>query len=147
MAIALTDIQFYQVGYSSQIPDAVLNNLFPDATVTAVTSYDYGWVEIQNTHATLTLTSPKFWFGVDPVGVTVAAAVADGGVARPLSYSYSLVALPGGFTTPTDSGTGLALPTLAAQQKCCVVIRRDTNGASAAYPERNSFTVQGTSPI
>jgi hypothetical protein len=106
-------------------------------------------VEIHNRNATLTWTSPKLWLGVDLRGASVSVGLADGGVARALSYGYTYhsPAAPGSYTTPTDYAGGLSLPTLAALQKCLVTLRRDPTSAGVAYPENNALYVRGTSPI
>jgi hypothetical protein len=95
----------------------------------------------------LTWTSPKVWLTVDPAGATVSVGVADAGTARAVNFVYSSPAAPGSYSTPTTFAAGLALPTLAAQQKCLITLRRDPTGAAVANPESNVLNVQGTSPL
>lgn len=145
MAIAKSDIKIVNMLAGWEITDGRLNDVFNDCQSGG--PVELAWVEIRNTNVTLTWTSPKAWLGVDLGGATVSMGVADAGTARALTFGYNNPAAPGAYTTPTDFASGLALPTLAAQQKCLVTLRRDPTGAAVAYPENNILYVRGTSPI
>ncbi len=145
MAISSAEIVFVNAATQQGMVDGAMNNLFADAQVNSGVSY--GWVEVRNTNATLTLSAGKFWLGVDLGGATVSAAIADGGTVRANSYVYSpLPSVPGSFTIPTDFTSGITVPTLTAGTKVVFCLKRDTTSASPAYPETNRVGVQGTSP-
>lgn len=146
MAISPTQVEFGD----RNSPDIVytsgsLNGVFSAGVVGGAT--DYRFVEVRNTSA-LTWTTPSAWFTIDTGGATVALAVADG-TARAADYTYSISTADAAaltYSTPTTYTVGLALPTLAAGEKCLLVIRRTLSGAAAAYPENNILNVRGTSP-
>lgn len=144
MAIKSSEIQLQTLGGLTLV-SGQLNNLFADGRVNGST--DYGFVVIRNSSA-LTLTSPKVWLSVDTKGAALALAVADGGIARAESYDFPSINPSGlSYSTPTTQTSGLALPTLAATQRCLIAVRRTLTGATTAYPENNRINLAGTSPI
>lgn len=145
MAISASDITFNPANNATPFRSGSINNLFADARVSDPT--DYALVEVRNTNGALTYTSPVMWLSAASGGATVALAVADG-TARALSYAYPSIDPTGlTYSTPTLQSAGIALPTLAAGQKCLVAIRRILSGATVLKPESNVLRVSGTSPI
>jgi hypothetical protein len=143
VAITPSQIKFGPAGSSTVYASGALHNVFGAGTVGGAT--DYRLVEVRNTSA-LTWTSPVAWLGIDTGGAAVAIAVADTGTARDLSYVYSEDPTALTYSTPTTYSGGLALPTLAAGQKCLVAIRRTLSGASPDSPDNNTLYVRGSSP-
>lgn len=132
-SIRLLDLGGYDV------PSGVLHNLFGEATIGAAA--DYRFVQVVNDTAGSLATLRAYLSWVDPGGVTVSLAVADGGVARAGSYNYGSPSVPGSFSTPTTYAAGVALPSLTAGQKCLICIKRDPSTGAAAWPETNWLTV------
>ena len=146
MAIATTDLAAVNLISGATLIHGQLNMLVPDAQTSS--GVDYGWVQLYNNHATLTLSAARAWIVVDLAGAVLNMAVADASTQRPAGYVYPPQAYPT-FppTPPVDFASGLVLPTLAPMTKCLVTVRRDTAGAGTAYPEVNRIAIQGTSPI
>lgn len=143
MAISPSQIKFGPVNSASVYTSGSLHNVFGSGVVGGAT--DYALVEVRNT-SDLTRTSPKAWLALDTGGAAVAIAVADAGTARSLGHVYSVSASGLSYSTPTTLATGLALPTLAPDQKCLIGIRRTLAGASVDYPDNNTLHVEGDSP-
>lgn len=145
MAVSQSDILAVNQKTGAVLVDGAMNQAFPDAQTG--TGTDYAYIEIQNRTASgLSWSAGKAWLLYDLNGATITMGVADGGTARATTYDYGTVTLPT-FSGPSDYASGLTLPTLAPNQKCLLVIKRDTTGASVTLPERNVLVVQGTSPI
>jgi hypothetical protein len=144
VAITKSQIKYGPVNSGSVYTSGVLDQVFSAGTVGGAT--DYRLVEIRNASA-LTWTSPVAYLSIDTGGAAYAIAVADTGIARDMSYSYSEDPTALTYSTPTTEVGGLALPTLAAGQKCLVAIRRTLSGASPAPSgENNILNVDGDSP-
>jgi hypothetical protein len=144
VAITPSQIKFGPANSGITYPSGSLEQVFGAGTVGGAT--DYRLMEIRNTSA-LTYTSPVVWLSIDTGGAAVAIAVADTGTARDMSYSYDGIdptALT--YSTPTTETGGLALPTLAAGQKCLVAIRRTLVGAVEDDRDNNTLNVAGDSP-
>jgi hypothetical protein len=143
VAITPSQIKFGPTNSSATYSSGALHNVFGAGTVGGAT--DYRLVEVRNT-SLLTWTSPVAWLGIDTGGAAVAISVADTGTARDLSYGYSIDPTTLTYSTPTTYSGGLALPTLAAGEKCLVAIRRTLTGAAPDSPDNNTLFVRGTSP-
>ncbi|MBP8882362.1 MAG: hypothetical protein KBF43_09045 [Dermatophilaceae bacterium] len=112
--------------------DAAMNQLFADAATGSGIAYVLG--EVRNTHPSLTLPAGSLWT-VPVAGCgTYAVALADA-MARALGYLYTLPN-PAGLTysTPTSQAGGLAMPALAASQKCLIAIKWDLTAAAVSWP-------------
>lgn len=135
-----------RVNGGTVLVDNQLGNLFADGTVGDVAAYAF--VELVNTHASMTVSAMKLFVAVTDVGGgAYAVAVADG-VARAGSYGYTPPAGSGlTYTTATTAAAGLALPTLTAGQKCLICVRRDLTAAAQAWPETNGIGVGYTAPV
>ena len=125
------------------IPSGSMNNVFGD--VRAGSGMAYAYVQVVN-ETPGTLSAQRVSLGIDPGGCAVSVAVADG-TARASGYTYGTPAIPGSWSMPTTYAACLALPDLAAGRKCLVAIRRDSAGASPAYPENNRLIIQSTGSI
>jgi hypothetical protein len=144
VAILKSEIKYGPVNSGTVYTSGVLDQVFSAGTVGGAT--DYRLVEVRNTSA-LTWTSPVAYLSIDTAGAAYAISVADTGTARDLSYVYSEDPTALTYSTPTTYSGGLALPTLAAGQKCLVAIRRTLSGASPAPSgENNILNVDGDSP-
>ena len=144
MAIKPSDLWLEKVA-GDRLRSGVMNNLFGDGQVDGATGYAF--VVLRNAHASLTFTSPKLWLVLDSRGAAVAVAIADG-IARAGTYEYPAIAASGlTYSTPTSQASGLALPTLAAGQKCLIAVRRILTSATTAYPETNRLSIAGSSPL
>lgn len=126
----------------ADIPDATMNNVFPDGQVGGST--DYGWIVVYNPTGG-TITTVRSWLEVDPAGAAIAAQVADV-TPRPSGYVWSATPPGSGWSTPTASSP-LTLPDIPTGQGVLVVLRRTLTGAAAAWPEVNAFVSSATEPI
>jgi len=151
MAIRSSDIGWY--GTSSlrlgpKLTSGVLNNIFPDLTgaQNRDLAVSHRAVAIVNNHATLTLTNARIWFRtVDPGGAGFAIALDSLGV---VAKTAQIIETPSGltFTSPTTSGTGLLVSSLAPGQAVGLWIRRVATASAKRKPERNVLTITGTTP-
>lgn len=141
--IAAGQLQMGPVNSSAIYTSGALHQVFGPGVVGD--DADYRLVEIRNT-SNATWTSPVAWLQVDPSGASVAIAVGDS-TARALDFEYAVSASSLTYSMPTSDTTGLALPTLGPRQKALVGIRRTLIGASPAYPDSNTLTARGTTPL
>jgi hypothetical protein len=151
MAIKSSDLQWFYVGESGfiggRITSGALHNVFSEISGARNRdlAVDYRVIALRNVSAQ-TLTSARIWFRyVDPRGAGVGIALDPIGAVTATSRLSGGVA-PGTFSSPTTSGTGLAVASLAGGQAIGVWIRRNATASSGAFPERNIITVTGTTP-
>lgn len=144
MAIRASQISAVNTVSGEVLIDGRMNQVFADAA--AGSGITYGWVEIRNSHPTLSWSAGKAWFGLDITGAVVSIAMADSTV-RAFSYAYSpLPSVPASFSIPTDYAGGITIPTLTPASKILLCVKRDCTSAAAVSPEQNRLYVQGTSP-
>lgn len=121
-----------------------LGDLFGTGTVGGST--EYRRIEIQNTNASLTWSSPKLWCVLDSAGVAFAVSVASA-TALGVGLEWPSITESGlTYSAPTTFGTGLTLPNLAPGARALLVVRRVLTG-SAVTGETNRLVARGTSPI
>ena len=127
----MSSLQFAFPNGGAAWVDGAMNQVFPDAAPGSVT---YALAELRNTHGSLTMPAAALWTSPVAGCGTYAVAVADG-TARALGYVYALPAPSGlSYSTPTTQASGLALPALAAGQKCLVALKWDLTGATVSWP-------------
>lgn len=137
-------IQFGGVNNLTTFASGALHQVFPQGVSGGAT--DYALVEVRNISG-VTLSGVTAWLTLDPTGAAVALAVADG-TARAIGHnSYSVNAAALTYSTPTTQSGGLALPNLAANEKCLLALRRVLSGAGQAWPENNVLNIGGTRPL
>jgi hypothetical protein len=121
-----------------------LHDLFGQGAIGGAVEYQR--VEIQNTNASLTWSSPRLWLALDPSGVAVAVAVASAS-ALASGAPWPAVTVSGlTYSAPTTYASGLTLPNLAPGQRALIAVRRTLTG-SPVTGESNRLIARGTSPI
>lgn len=138
---------------TTQITDAVLNNLFDDVTGdenAASSTVDYRCIFIHNSNGSLTWTSPVVWVSAETAnGVDCAIATDDiaasaiGSAGAQAAEIASETTTPTGvsaFSTPTTKGTGLSLGNIANGSCKAFWIRRTS--ANRAALNNDSVTVR-----
>lgn len=145
MPISPTDIQFRD-NSNNILTSGQLNNLFTNARADAST--DYAWLQIENRHPSLTLSSVVAWLSVDSKGATVAIAYDSTNGVISTATAFSSVDISSlSYSTPTSRAGGISLGTMATETQCRIGVRRVFSSATAASPENNRVYVGGTSPL
>lgn len=140
---------------STTLPDGGLNNLFPDITgdENAALNSDYQCIFVYNSHATLTLRSPKVWIASQIAGGADAAFAVDDIAASALGAGSfqattignkdSLPASISPFSTATSKATGLALGDIPAGFVRAVWIKRTATNSGATASDGVTIRVEG----
>ena len=145
MAIAGNELKFIRADNGVELIDGVMNNLFADTVVGA--GAEVQWLEFKNWAAQsgASWSSGRVWFDYFFGGAAMQMGLADGTV-REDTYSYSSFPTPS-WSSPTDYGSGIVIPTLLPGQKVLLAIRRDPSAGTVALPETNRLRCLGSSPI
>lgn len=139
---------------TTTIADATLNAVFDDITgaENAASTVDYRCIFIHNSNASNALQNAVMWLSAEvaggasiAIGVDTTAASAIGSAtAQALTVANETTA-PAGvtFTSPTTSGAGIALGTIAAGSCRAVWVRRTAANSAALNNDGVTLSVQG----
>jgi hypothetical protein len=140
---------------TTDLVDNTLNNLFDNISgdENAASTVDYRCVFVYNSHATLTLFSPKVWFvsqvagGADmdmALDSTAASDVASS-AAQALSVANETTAPAGPltFSNPTSKAAGLSIGDLTPGQVKGIWIRRTATNSAALNSDGGQIRVEG----
>ena len=131
------------------------NGLFDDISgaENAASTVDYRCVFVLNNHATLTLQSPVVYLSAEVAGgagiaiavdnIAVSAKGSAGAQAAQIASETTAPTGVGAFSSPTTSGTGLALGNLAPGQVKAVWVRRTAANSSALNNDGVTLAVTG----
>jgi len=136
------------------ITDNTLNNLFDDISgdENAASTVDYRCVFIHNSHASLTLQSPKAWISAEvsngasvAIGLDTTAASAIGSAsAQALTIANETTAPAGvSFSAPTTKGAGISLGNIPAGQCIAIWVRRTAANNAALDNDGATLKVEG----
>lgn len=140
---------------TTQITDATLNNLFDDISgdENAASTVDYRCIFIHNSHATLTLLSPKIWLSAEVAGgasIAIAtdniAASAIGSASAQAAEIVNETTTPSGvsaFSSPTTKATGLSLGDIPAGQTKAVWVKRTAANSAALNNDGCTISCEG----
>lgn len=144
-------------GYLSTtaMPDAVLQNLFPDVTgdENANQHVDYKCVFVVNNHATLTWQRVVIWISSEVAGGANIAYAADGkGQVPKASAALQGATIPNkdtaptavsAFQTGTSKATGLPIGDIPPGACLAVWLRRTDTNSAAQYNDGVSLRLEG----
>jgi len=128
---------------TTQVPDNVMDALFPDITPTEneADNADYKCVFIHNQHATLSALNVKVYFSAKVDGGADIAVALDNLLPSALASNVAQADLipdkdtaptaVGSFTAPTDAGSALLVGTLQPGQCRAIWFKRMAAGAAA----------------
>lgn len=140
---------------TTEITDNTLNNLFDNISgdENAASTVDYRCIFIHNSHATLTLISPKVWLSAEVSGgATVEIAIDDvtasaiGGSSAQAAEITNETTAPSGvgsFSSPTTKGAGLTLSDLPAGQCRAIWVKRTAANSAAINNDGFTLRVEG----
>lgn len=123
---------------STQVTDNTLHNLFDKVTGSEASAGDteYRAIYVKNTHATLTLESPKVYVSTNTPStdttIDISVATESG---SPIQSVANENTAPSGqsFSAPTSEGTALSLGDLAPGVSKAIWIRRTVTAGAVAY--------------
>lgn len=140
---------------TSVIPDASLNNLFPDVTgdENAASNVDYQCVFVHNNHSTLTLQNAVAWISTEVSGGASTALASDNITASALTSASVQAATianknaaPSGvstYNTSTTKSSGLALGNIGPGQVRAFWVRRTSANSAAQNSDGVTIRVEG----
>lgn len=155
MPIRRSDLQWQTtttdgVPTGTVIPDAKLNNVFPDLTGAQQRdgAKNTRLIALVNTHPSLALTGVKVYISkLDTGGAHFEIALDPAGV-RNLGQPLKGDTDPATYSVPTTESGGLSVAQLGPGQAVGIWVRQRGAGSSGTNraPERNTLTATGTSP-
>lgn len=141
---------------TTEITDAVLNNLFDDVTgdENAASDVEYRCIFVHNSHASISLQNAVIWLYSEVAGgasiaiaIDDAAASAIGSVSAQADEIADEDTAPGAgvgsFSSPTSKGSGLSLGTIPAGQCRAVWIKRTAANTIAVNNDGVTIRVEG----
>lgn len=140
---------------TSQVPDATLDNLFPDVTgdENAADNVDYQCVFVHNNHATLTLQRAVAWVPAEVAGGSNCAIALDGLGVTALGSSSAQAATiadkntaptgTGAFGTPTTKAAGLSIGDIPPGSVAAIWVRRTATNSAAMNNDGATLRVEG----
>lgn len=143
-----TDASLGGVISTTEIVDNTVNNLFALATATEsdAGSTKYRGFFVKNSHATLTLTSPKIYISSNTPSATTAVTVglaAETGSPMDTIADEDTAPTAISFVTAVDFANGLSLGDLAPGEVKGVWVKWVIDAATVATNDEITFTVKG----
>lgn len=141
---------------TTEVTDAVINNLFDDVTgdENAASDVEYRCVFIHNNHGSLQWISPVVWISAEvsggasvAIGIDTNAASAVGSSSAQAVEVTNESTAPAGvsFSSPTTKGAGLSLGSMNAGQVRAVWVRRTAANNGAVNNDGATLRFEGDS--
>jgi len=141
---------------TTQLTDAVLNNLFPDVTgdENAAQNLDYKCIFVHNAHPTLVLQRTVIWLATEVAGGADTAIALDnigvvpvgqgpGAQAAQIANKNTAPTGTTAFGSPTTKATGLAIGDIAPGSVIAIWVRRTAKNTPAQNNDGVTLRVEG----